>query len=202
MKYGALAATEGTKDLWAAFIRTMATPVEQRQATALAEATTLVNNWLGYDENEMKTWYDDEAHRDATYVLAQGQTGKGRTQQQCMANLGVGTDDQLTYVRELEATQRQCLYNAVPWRGYEDLVDTSMRTWFSWQWRNKIVYENPPADWQIPNLPADSAVRVRIKSVANGQYMSAPHGVVSDPWVYCKPGTKPLDFVLVVSKDD
>jgi hypothetical protein len=48
MKNPALAATEATKDLWAAFIRTMATPRNQRETVAVAEATTLVTNWLSF----------------------------------------------------------------------------------------------------------------------------------------------------------
>jgi len=171
MKPTALVATEATKDLWAAFIRTMGTPMAQRAAVARAEATTLVSNWLSYDEAEMLGWYDTASHRDATYVLAPGQSGPGRTVQACMKGLDVGTDDQLKYVRQLEASQRKCLYNAIPWVGYSDLFDPSIHTWFVWRWRNgtgKLL--DPPARWKIPNLPADSGVRVRTKSAANGQH--------------------------------
>jgi hypothetical protein len=94
MKDSALVAVEATKDLWAAFIRTMAAPMEVREAKARQEANTLVNNWLSYDQHEMKNWYNDESHRDDTYVLAPGQTGKGRTVEACMASLDVGTTDQ------------------------------------------------------------------------------------------------------------
>lgn len=204
MKDHALVATEATKDLWAAFIRTMGAPADRRAAVARAEATTLVNNWLSYDENEMKAWYASEAHRDGTYVLAQGQTGKGKTVQQCMKTLGVGTDDQMTYVRKLEASQRKCLYNAIPWVGYSDLFDTSQHIWYAWRWRNGPTGAllDPPRDWKIPNLPADSGIRVRIKSAANNQYMSAPDGIQHNAWVYCRSGAKPLDFIMVGSKDD
>lgn len=199
-----LTAVEATKDLWAAFIRVMGTPYAQREAAARAEAQTLVNNWLSFDEREMLTWYDNEARRDSTYVLAEGQTGKGKTVQACMRGLNVGTDDQLTYVKKLEAAQRKCLYNAIPWVGYQDLFDTQMHIWYSWRWRNGPTGRllDPPADWKIPNQPADTGVPVRIKSVKNQQYMSAPDGVSNNAWVYCKAGAKPLDFILVGSKSD
>ena len=57
MKTNALVAMEATKDLWAAFIRTMAQPLAQRQATAQSEAQTLAKNWLNFDSNAMSSWY-------------------------------------------------------------------------------------------------------------------------------------------------
>ena len=200
----ALVAVEATKDLWAAFIRTMGTPYGQREAEATQEAKTLVNHWLRYDDQKMRRWYDDESHRDSTYVLAEGQTGKGKTVQACMRGLNVGTDDQLAYVKKLEASQRKCLYNAIPWAGYQDLFDTQIHIWYSWRWRNGPTGRllDPPADWKIPDQPADTGVPVRIKSVRNQQYMSAPDGVSNNAWVYCKPGATPLDFIMVGPQDD
>jgi len=204
MKDNALVATEAMKDLWAAFIRTLGTPQDQRQAAAESEAKTLVKNWLGYDESEMKDWYDNQNNRGSTYVLPTGGGGKGQTVKACMQNLNVGTDDQAKYVAQLEADQRKCLYNAIPWVGYQDQFDTSMHMWFSWRWRNgptgKLL--DPPKDWKIPDQPADTGVRVQIKSVKNDQYMSAPDGVSNDAWVYCRAGQTPLDFVMVGDKDD
>jgi hypothetical protein len=200
----ALVAVEATKDLWAAFIRVMGTPYAERSAAANAEAQTLVNNWLSFDEREMLGWYDIDAHRDATYVLAEGQSGKGKTVAACMAGLGVGTDDQLVYVKRLEASQRKCLYNAIPWVGYQDLFDTQIHIWYSWKWHNGPggALLDPPAGWQIPDQPADTGVPVRIKSVLNQRYMSAPDGVANNAWVYCRPGAAPLDFILVGPKED
>ncbi len=203
MKPVALVAVEATKDLWAAFIRTMGVPMDQRAAAARAEANTLVEHWLRYSEPEMLAWYDDEAHRDATYVLASGQTGKGKTQVQCMAGLDVGTTDQLTYVRQLEASQRKCLFNARPWAGYSDQFDPQLHTWFSWRWLNGPLgglSDPEPPSWQIWNLPADSGIRVRIRSLANQKYMIAPGGIVADSLIYNRDGA-PIDFVLVGPKD-
>jgi len=200
----ALVTTEAMKDLWAAFIRVMGTPYAQRSTAATAEAQTLVKNWLSYDEQEMLGWYDTEAHRDSTYVLAEGQTGKGQTVKACMVGLNLGTDDQLAYVKKLEAAQRKCLYNAIPWVGYQDLFDTQMHIWYSWRWRNGPTGSllDPPAGWQIPDQPADTGIPVRIKSVLNQQYMSAPDGAANNAWVYCRPGPAPLDFILVGPKDN
>jgi hypothetical protein len=198
MKPVALVAAEATKDLWAAFVRTMGLPAAQREGAARAEATVLVQHWLSYDEKEMMTWYDDPAHRDATYVLAKGQTGKGKTQAQCMADLDVGTTDQQTRVRQLEAEQRQCLYNAIPWTGYSDQFDPQLHIWYSWRWRNgpALPMSDPPAGWKIPDQPADTGSRVRIKSFSNQNYMVAPGGIVPDSLIYNRSGA-PLEFVAV-----
>lgn len=126
MKTVALVAVEGTKDLWAAFIRTMAAPPDQRQAVAEREAQTLSDNWLSGDDNEIVHWYDNTANRDASYVRM-SPSDHGQSVQACMATLNVGTTDQAAYARKLAADQRVCVYNAVPWEGYEDLCG-------SWVW--------------------------------------------------------------------
>ncbi|MCP3142325.1 hypothetical protein [Pyxidicoccus xibeiensis] len=201
MKVQALVATEATKDLWAAFIRTMGVPLAQRQQAATMEANRLVDNWLSFDEAEMRGWYNKDANRDATYVLGTGQGGKGQSVSACMKGLGVASGDQLAKVKELEAEQRLCLYNVVPEEGYSDLIDTSMHMPFNWMWKDSS-WQTPPSDWKIPVRPADTGTRVRIKSVENGQYMAAPDGVSKNQWLYCRAGTTPLDFILVGSKDN
>lgn len=199
MKTVALVAVEGTKDLWAAFIRTMGTPIDQRRAVAEREAQTLSENWLGFNDNEVQHWYDNTARRDATYVRV-SPSDPGQSVQQCLRTLNVGTDDQKAYAAKLATDQRTCVYNAIPWPGYEDLFDPSVHMYYQWQWRNKVKLEEPPADWQIPNRPADTGVRVQIRSVANGQHMTSPDGLKPDAWVYNKPGT-PLDFIWVGKVD-
>lgn len=202
MKPVALVAVEATKDLWAAFIRTLGVPMNQRAAAAQLEATTLVGHWLSYKDGDMKTWYADPSHRDASYVLGSGETGKGKTQAQCMAGLDVGTTDQLTYVRRLEVEQRKCLYNVTPWAGYSDQFDPQLHTWYSWRWLNGPLapLSDPPATWRIPNLPADSGINVRIKSLANQKYMIAPSGITDGSWIYNRDGAA-IPFVLVGPKD-
>lgn len=203
MKDNALVATEAMKDVWAAFIRVMGTPRDQRQAAAEAEARTLVNNWLSYDEKEMRQWYDSESNRGPTYVLKDGGSGKGQSVKDCMKALDVGTNDQGKYVEQLEKDQRKCLYNAIPWDGYQDKFDTQMHIWYAWRWRNGSAGKllDPPKDWKIQDQPADTGVHVQIKSVDNGKYITAPDGFKTDAWVYCKDGT-PIDFVMSGDKDE
>jgi hypothetical protein len=199
MKKDPLVASEATKDAWAAFIRTLGYPMAQRQAIATSEAETLANNWLSYDENEMMTWYNNVSHRDDTYVLMQGEPGKGQTVNQCMQK-NVGTTDKVGYMSKIKEEQRGCIYNAIPWPGYEDLYDTSLHMYYTWQWRGS-GYDTPPADWQIPTRPADTGTHVQIQSVSTGQYMVAPDGIQADAWVYLKSGTPPLDFIVIGTKD-
>lgn len=201
MKLVALVAVEATKDLWAAFIRTMAVPMDQREAVARGEANTLVSHWLSYNENDMRGWYDDQRNRDDTYVLAAGQTGKGKTQTECMGVLDAKNPDQAAFQRDLEKTQRVCLYNAKPWTGFSDEADPQMNIWFSWRWLNGAVTKisEPPVEWTIPSLPADTGVRVRIKSMENQRYMMAPGGIVDESLIYNRDGS-PIDFIMVGAK--
>ena len=198
MKPVALVATEASKDLWAAFIRTMGMPTDKREAWARREAEALVAHWLSFDEAEMRGWYADPAHRDDTYVLAAGQTGKGKTQAQCMGGLDFGTTDQAAAVRKLEAAQRQCLYNALPNLGYQDQFDPQTHIWYNWRWRNGALapMSAAPSEWRIPTLPADSGPLVRIRSLANGKTMTTLEGVRSDALLYNRAGV-PVDFMMV-----
>jgi hypothetical protein len=210
LKSQPLVALEATKDLWAAFIRTMGTPSAQREKKAQDEAKNLVDNWLSYDEQQMKAWYDDQKFRDDTYVWADGESGKGRTQQACMVGLGIPgpygvgvIDNQAQRVRDLAAIQRKCLYNALPWAGYQDLNDPSMHIPFAWRWRRWGWFDTPPGNYTIPDLPPDSGRRVRIKSVSNDQYMRTEGGrSVGEAWVYARAAsTAPLNFIVVGPND-
>jgi len=197
MKVQPLVATEATKDLWAAFIRTMGTPRAQREGVARAEANTLANNWLGFNESNMRKWYDNRDHRGPTFVRPTSEDPGGADVKQCMMKLKLGTDDPATRARQLVESRRVCLYNAVPWVGYADLADPSMDIWFSWRWRNGPLKPllPPPANWQPPRLPADSGIRVRIKSILNGQHLTAAR-LADEEFIYAKPG-EPIDFILV-----
>jgi hypothetical protein len=193
----ALVATEATKDLWAAFIRTMGSAPETRAQVAQAEATRLADNWLHSDEKEMVEYYNDPLHRDATYVLDSGQSGSGQSVEKCMQNQGVTSGNQMEKVHELEKNQRLCLYNIVPEEGYADLFDTSVHMPFNWKWKNSIKWEQPPTNWALPNRPADTGIPVRIKSAYNNQYNVAPDGIKDNQWLYCKANYAPVNFVQV-----
>jgi hypothetical protein len=202
MKTVALVATEATKDLWAAFIRTMGVPMGDRERAARSEAMTLVNNWMSFQETELRDWYRDPSHRDKTFVRPVKEDPEGVDVKRCMATIGHPGVAPADRAKELVASQRKCLYNAIPWVGYSDLYDTQMRIWYSWRWRDITRLIEPPDDWKIPTLPADSGIRVRIRSAENGNFMSAPDGVQNNAWVYCRPGGTPLTFILVGKRED
>lgn len=201
MKTPALVATEASKDLWAAFIRTMGTPMGAREQKARDEANKLVQNWLSLDPRS-PTWYADPKNRDATYVWSPGQpqVGKGQTVEACMKKLGVESGQQMQKVNELETAQRVCIYNMRATQGFSDAVDPSLRIPYNWEWTTGS-WQQPPASWKIPETPVPAEVKVRIKSVANGKYMTASDGTDHNQWLYCKDGA-PLDWIQVGPNDN
>jgi len=151
MKTPALVALEATKDLWAAWLRTMGTQSSGRYAAAKAEATTIATNWLHYDAPNMSNWYLSTPP-DSTYVNeGTPATGQG-SQQQCVTEaFGVSTlAARLDQVRNAQAF---CLYNIIPQAGYSDRVDTQQKLPFNWIW--KEVSGTPPAGW-TPRGPSTS----------------------------------------------
>ena len=153
MKIVALVAVEANKDLWAAFIRTMGTPLATREQKAQSEAQTLVDNWFHMNETEMLHWYDLESHRDDTYVLANQQTGKGQTMEKCVKGLFPKAANQMEVVNKFASDRRTCLYNILPKpriagvRGFT-YSDPSLLMPFNWQWRHKLYLSTPPPGWQ------------------------------------------------------
>lgn len=198
MKTPALVATEASKDLWAAFIRTMALPMEQRATAARGEAQTLADNWLGFDEAQMRGWYGQDGHRDRTYVLMPNQSGPGQTQEACMKGLGYGS--QMEAVNKFRDEQRMCLYNLRPVAGYSDLVDASTHMPYNWEWRSSTQWQTPPTGWTIPQRPADTGRRTHIRN-ANGNYLGAPDGMANNNWVYVRGNIAPLDLIAVDAPD-
>jgi len=200
MKTVALVATEGMKDVWAAFIRTMNKDDKDRADAARKEANRLADSWLRFNHGEMKLWYDDAAHRDGTYVLGNGQTGKGQSVKQCMAGLGAGTDDQDKRAKQIEDDRRKCLYNVVPVLGFADAQDPELKMPYNWQWRDSLRWQEPPKDWKLPDVKVPPEIKVKIKSAKNKDYMVAPDGAAKDHWIYCKNGDA-LKWVVVGDKD-
>lgn len=178
--YG-LASIEGTKEAWAAFIRTMAKPKgAERSRYAQAEAQKLAAKWLGFDEQEMLGWYADADHRGSTYVKSGNGSddgGQGQTQAQCMTRDWKGATVKAK-LAGFEAGRKKCLYNMVPtWRVQTD-VDPSLHLPYYWQWRNSTKLIDPPADWKIGDN--DTAFQVRFINRENGQPMS----VIGNGWAY------------------
>jgi hypothetical protein len=198
MKTVALVGTEGMKDVWAAFIRVMSKAPKDRSDDVRKEAKTLVAHWLHTEKQDVEKWYDDESHRDATYVLAPGQRGKGQSVSACMKGLGFG--DQAQRAAEIEAERRVCLYNIEPVNGFSDAQDPVLEIPYNWQWK-ALTWQTPPASWKIPEVKVPPEVKVTIKSMKNNQYMVAPDGIANNNWIYCKSGT-PLQWIVVGDKDN
>ncbi|NOU51417.1 hemolysin D [Pseudoalteromonas sp. JBTF-M23] len=200
MKPVALVALEASKDLWAGFIRTMATHREERAAVARAEAQRLVDNWLSFDEQAMLNWYDNQQHRDHTYVLAPNESGVGKTLIECMLELNVGTDNQAQRVAELEAQRRQCLYNIEAEPGYEDLYDPHMNMPYNWRWKS-LTWQTPPSDWQASQQLADKGQTVTFKSSLNAQPVQSDGPLQDGAKLITAPG-EALEFIKVPTQDD
>lgn len=192
MKTLPLVATEASKDLWAAFIRTMGTPLAQRRAVAEHEATALANNWLSFVDKDVRTWYDDASHRGPTYV------GDDADVQKCMKTIDKGKwTDPAKRAAWLVESRRQCIYNAPPWIGYSDLADPSTDMYYSWRWLNGPLAPMKPAPdgWNPPQLAADTGKRLRIKSVLNQKYLGVEK-IESEAWVWVK-DLPPLDLIQI-----
>ena len=197
MKDVALVATEASKDLWAAFIRTMGTPAAQRRAVAEAEAKQLADNWLSFDDKELREWYDTTSRRGPTFVANDADV------KSCMKTIDKGRwDDPARRAAYLVDSRRTCLFNALPWTGYADLADPSTNMYYSWKWRNGPLapMSDPPAGWQPSPVSADSGRRVHIKSVVNQKPLGVER-IESDAWVYAK-DLSPLDLILVGPNDN
>lgn len=200
MKTTALVAMEATKDLWAAFIRTMALPPADRKRAAEAEAQKLVANWLSFDETEMTNWYDDPKNRDATYVLNPGEQPPGQLQTTCVKeNLEEKSGRQSEVVKRVEAVQRLCLYNMLPAEGYADQFDPQIHMFYNWKWLSLTTWAEPPRRFGLPVRQADMGRLVTIRSASRGQPMSAKLENNTEIKV---DGGAPTDFVVVREDPD
>lgn len=197
MKDLPLAATEASKDLWAAFIRTMGTPMDRRRAVAEAEARQLAENWLSFTDADVLGWYDDRSNRGPTYVTDDEAVLK------CMQTIDKGRyTDPAKRAADLVEARRQCLFNHLPWAGYQDLADPSTNMYYSWRWRNGPLapMSKPEDGWPLPQLVADTGKRVRLKSVINGGYVGTD-SVAQQSWLWA--GRFPaLDFIQVGPNSD
>jgi hypothetical protein len=201
MKTNTLVATEGMRDVWAAFIRTMGTPAPRRAAVAQREAEQLAANWLKSDP-KMATWYDDDhKRRDPTYVRPSGDSGPGQTQAACVSGIKSAWEgDQRKAVAELEKGQRVCLFNVDPVPGYSDLNDSGMRMPYNWKWRNLLKWEMPGDDWKIPERPADSGRRMTLRVWEdNAKYLTARDGLQNGSMLVVGPKDKALIMTAVRS---
>jgi hypothetical protein len=207
MKVTALVATEAMKDMWAAFIRVMEKGPTERERAAQAEARTLADNWLSFDENEMLHWYENQP-RDKTYVLesaagAAGAAGKapdkqlGQTQATCLASIKGAGSDLAAYAKSIETLRRTCLYNIEPMMGFADAADASLGIPFHWAWKDS-TWLKPPKNWVFPGARMAPEIKIKLRSVQNRNYVMS-NDVEKDNWVFAKPGD-PLEWIVVGDK--
>jgi hypothetical protein len=191
MRNVALAATEATKDAWAAFIRVRAKPAAQRKNAAEIEAKAIAQHWLSFDEKLLVGWYDDPAHRGDTYVWAKNATGgPGTSQTACMARDWAGKT-QAAKVKEFDDGRRQCLYNMrTVWEHRAD-VDPSLHLAYDWEWRGSD-FETPPASWTILSTDSSWRVALRTRLDGNGYMRREGDSLYNDP----KDGSPKVEFDL------
>lgn len=199
MRINALVAMEASKDLWAAFIRTMGTPASQRADKAKQEAETLVKNWMHFDESEMLAWYATKQNRGATYVLGSKDSAPGQTQSACVLALGKKQKTQADIVAALVNAQKVCLYNMEPIPGYADLWDTSINMPFNWQWKNgnlNPTYLQPPSGWTPPAHQADYGKRIEIQMVGKSSQSISVKSLAANSYVKLN-NNPPLSLIVV-----
>ena len=152
MKPLALAATEATKEAWAAFIRTMAAPLSSRAAVARREATAVSDNWLSFGSQEMTDWYMKKENQGSTYVQARSSTESGwggTTQAACMKRDWEGTTQEKK-LKEFEDGRKVCIYNMVPTEGTENDRDKQLHIPFLWDWRKAgLIWQDPPKGFEV-----------------------------------------------------
>ncbi|MCL1126616.1 hemolysin D [Shewanella surugensis] len=202
MKDVALVATEASKDLWAAFFRTMGTPIGEREAVALVEAQTLVDNWLAIDTFSALSWYDETDHQDSTYVAMLDDLNPHYTQEQCMVDIGVDSGSQQDKVEQLEDDRLTCMYNIEAESGYEDVNDPHMDIPYNWKWKNATTWLSPDADWIPEEKEADLGTLINIISAVNNEAMTLSSGELeNNTTIYVEEGT-PLALIQVEMTDD
>lgn len=170
MKIAALVATEATKDLWLAFFRTMAVPQKDREVVARRAAEGIAEKWLAYDAGEMQAWYEEEGNRDGTYVLEEGQTGKGADMCDCLREKGLSECRQEERIAELEKDRCACLYNMAARPGYSDLNDPQFKLPYFWTWKSR-GWLTPPSGWQPEDPPANAGKRVVLENQKGGEIL-------------------------------
>jgi len=197
LKNIALIATEANKDLWAAFIRTLATPIFEREAKAKMEAQALVNNWLAFEEKEVLNWYANIQHRHKlSYVRMDADNGSGISQKKCLIESNISSASQVVALKKINADRRICLYNLVAKTGYGDLYDPYLKIPLYWKWKKFAKWTMPPKAWKVPEVIANSGKQIMIRSKLSQQSMTAPAGIALDSNLLAQEGA-PLKFIIV-----
>ncbi|MBW3795533.1 hemolysin D [Aeromonas hydrophila] len=202
MKPVALVAMEASKDLWAAFMRTMSVDINEREKYARNEAQVLIDKWMSFDKDEMEHWYDNENNRDNTYVKVDGDTGKGKLQKECMSGLSaknrygatIKPKTQKELVDVLDDSRRYCLFNIEAEPGYADANDPYLNIPFNWRWKSNS-WLVPNASWQQKQLDRDTGKIIKIKEFTNNQELTVDS--IENNYSIVTGAKKPLSLVRV-----
>jgi hypothetical protein len=194
MKTSALVALEASKDLWAAFFRSITTTKEFRLERAKQEADRIVKNWMNFDAINMETWYDNIDNRDASYVLDDGQQGPGISQQECMRNTGEITGKQSVKIAALDSERKVCLFNLSAKAGYGDLNDPLFKMPLLWQWKSRS-WLKPSDNWAAKSLPKETGKPVLILDTVNQKALSTLSSVENNSKLY-NVDAQPIEWIM------
>lgn len=137
-KLNALVAVEGTKDVWAAFIRVMAAPTEQRASLAQTEAQAIAQTWLSFDPAEVKQRYDDPDAAQKIPTFVTDQAACDRT----IADVVGGTN----IMETINKNRAICVYNIEPQSGLTER-DRHLHIPYYWQWKSLLRFLTPPVGY-------------------------------------------------------
>jgi hypothetical protein len=207
MRGYALAATEGTKEAWAAFIRSMAVEPLKRADYARTAATTVARSWLSFDDKEMRGFYavlKTDKKKYPTYVTATldrsaaEDGGNGTTVQACMdrdwrISAAIKAPTQAAKLAELAADRRLCLWNMISAQPNTD-VDRALKLPYDWRWRNKSMLETPPANWKVDDRP-QLTVSLRIANRVNQRFLRQESGYIYNDY---KNGDGTITFTATI----
>lgn len=138
VKLNALAAVEGMKDVWAAFLRVLAVPKDQRQSAAEAEAQKIADTWMAFDPQEVIDRYDDpDAPRKIpTFVTDQAACDK------TIGGTGI--------MERIARDQKLCIWNVRPDTANRDV---RLHIPFHWRWKSNTGWCKPPAGFDPTREP-------------------------------------------------
>lgn len=133
VKLNALVSVEGMKDAWAAFIRVMALPREQRGSAARAAAEGIARTWLAFDPEAVRQRYDDP---DAPRKI------EGFVADQAACDKTIGGPGMMDRIKRERAI---CLWNVQAVDGTTER-DRHIHIPFRWDWKSS-GWLIPPPDW-------------------------------------------------------
>lgn len=160
MKPVAQVALEGTKELWASFIRIMAkypNDADARGNLAAKEAEKLANRWMGFSADEVRAWYNTPAHRGPTYLPPADATALGACVARLEGKFGAtnaqAPADKLRHLQwRLKEHQMICLYNLKPKdAAHHPDFDPNLHLPYYWEWKNLKSWDTKvPVGWTPP----------------------------------------------------